>query len=76
MDSFQFGPIVRVRTPYQDKFGVPRQPGLAPSAQGRVIFEPDFRREEAVRGLGGAGPRVRGDRNRARQLSSRIPRSQ
>lgn len=51
MDSFQFCPIARVRTPYQDKFGVPRQPGLAPSAQGRVIFEPDFRREEAVRGL-------------------------
>ena len=43
--------IARLRTCYTDKFGVPRQSGLAPSAWGVVEFEPAFRRPEAVRGL-------------------------
>lgn len=51
MDAVQVTPIARVATPYKDKFGVPRQAGLVPSAQGRLVFEPPFRREEAVRGL-------------------------
>lgn len=44
-------PIAILRTCYTDKFGVPRQPGLAPSAWGIVEFEPAFRRVEAVRGI-------------------------
>lgn len=45
-------PIAILRTCYTDKFGVPRQPGLAPSAWGVVEFEPAYRRPEAVRGIG------------------------
>lgn len=52
MDALQLSPIAHLATPYQDKFGVPRQSGLVPSAQGRLVFEPAYRREEAVRGLG------------------------
>lgn len=46
-------PIGRVRTCYPEKFGVPRQAGLAPSATAELYFEPEFQREEAVRGLEG-----------------------
>ena len=44
-------PIARIRTDFESKFGVPRQSGLVPSLLGRVIFEPEFRSREAVRGL-------------------------
>lgn len=43
--------IATLRTCYTDKFGVPRQSGLAPSAWGIIEFEPAYRREEAVRGI-------------------------
>lgn len=33
------------------KFGIPRQSGLAPDLRGRIVFAPEFRHEEAVRGL-------------------------
>ena len=51
MESLQIRPIATLATPYRDKFGVPRQPGLVPAATGRLVFEPAYRREEAVRGL-------------------------
>lgn len=43
--------IATLRTCYTDKFGVPRQSGLVPSAWGIVEFEPAYRRVEAVRGI-------------------------
>lgn len=43
--------IATLRTCYTDKFGVPRQSGLVPSAWGVIEFEPAFRRSEAVRGI-------------------------
>ena len=46
-------PVARLRGCYPEKFGVPRQPGLVASARGTVVFEPEYRREEAVRGLEG-----------------------
>ena len=45
-------PIARIRTPFPDKFGVPRQSGLAPSPEGRIVFLPEFRSPEALRGIG------------------------
>lgn len=44
-------PIATLRTCYTDKFGVPRQSGLVPSAWGVIEFEPAYRRVEAVRGI-------------------------
>lgn len=46
-------PIATIRTDFPEKFGVPRQAGLVPELEGRVIFEPAFRSLDAVRGLEG-----------------------
>lgn len=45
--------IGHVRTCYGEKFGVPRQPGLVEEAWGELVFEPEFRNADAVRGLEG-----------------------
>ena len=42
--------IAHIETPYREKFGVPRQAGLV-ECEARVVFEPDYRVAEAVRGL-------------------------
>ena len=39
------------RAPLPEKFGVPRQSGLAGSLRGTVVLEPEFRAPEALRGL-------------------------
>ena len=46
-------PIARFVSPLPEKFGIPRQAGLAESLEGRIVFEPVFRRPEALRGLDG-----------------------
>ena len=46
-------PIAFFHSPLTSKFGIPRQSGLAENLAGTVVFEPDYRREEAVRGLEG-----------------------
>ena len=46
-------PIGFVRTCFDEKFAVPRQPGLCPSAWGELVFEPEFRSEDALRGIEG-----------------------
>jgi tRNA-Thr(GGU) m(6)t(6)A37 methyltransferase TsaA len=51
--SFTFAPIGHIRSPYTDKFGIPRQPGLVTAAEARVELLPEFAREEAFKGLGG-----------------------
>ena len=48
---FSLNVIATLRTCYTDKFGVPRQSGLVPSAWGVIEFEPAYRRVEAVRGI-------------------------
>lgn len=42
-----------VRSCFGDKFGVPRQPGLCPSAWGELVFHPDFRNPDLLRGIEG-----------------------
>ncbi|MCB1881075.1 MAG: tRNA (N6-threonylcarbamoyladenosine(37)-N6)-methyltransferase TrmO [Gammaproteobacteria bacterium] len=42
-----------VHSPYKEKFGVPRQPGLVPQAKGSVEMLPPFNRPEAFVGLQG-----------------------
>lgn len=46
-------PIAIVRSCFGGKFGVPRQPGLCPSAWGELVFEPEYRQAEALRGIEG-----------------------
>ena len=44
-------PIAFFRSPLTSKFGIPRQSGLAPALPGRIVFTPQYRHAEAVRGL-------------------------
>lgn len=46
-------PIAHFNSPFPTKFGIPRQAGLVPKLPGRIIFEPEFRNADAVRGLEG-----------------------
>lgn len=43
--------IARIHTDFPEKFGIPRQSGLVKGAKGRIVFEPEYRIEEAFRGL-------------------------
>lgn len=43
--------IAHISTDFPTKFGIPRQSGIIKTLQGKVIFEPDYRNPEAVRGL-------------------------
>ncbi len=43
--------VARIHTEFPDKFGIPRQSGLVPSLRGEIVFEPEFRSMDAVRGL-------------------------
>ena len=45
--------IARISTPFKTKFGIPRLSGVTPDVKGEIIFEPDYREIEAVRGLEG-----------------------
>ena len=44
-------PIAFFRSPLTSKFGIPRQSGLADNLVGKIVFEPQYQREEALRGL-------------------------
>lgn len=43
--------IARIRTDFPTKFGIPRQSGLVKALQGKIIFEPEYRNPDALRGL-------------------------
>ena len=43
--------IARIRTGFPEKFGIPRQSGLAEDAKGTIVFVPEYRHPDALRGL-------------------------
>ncbi|MBO7100132.1 MAG: tRNA (N6-threonylcarbamoyladenosine(37)-N6)-methyltransferase TrmO [Bacteroidaceae bacterium] len=45
--------VAKIHTDFKTKFGVPRQSGLVKGLKGRIVFEPEFRNAEALRGLEG-----------------------
>lgn len=51
MSGAALAPIAVLRTPFAGKFGVPRQAGLVPAAEGRVEFLPAYAAPEFTRGL-------------------------
>ena len=53
MDETRIRPIARYEGDLKEKFGAPRQAGVVPELEGRVIFEPAYRDPEALRGLEG-----------------------
>ena len=44
--------IARIYTDFKEKFGIPRQSGICESV-GRIVFEKEYRRPEALRGIEG-----------------------
>lgn len=44
-------PIGKINTPYKEKFAIPRQPGLAKSAKGEIIFFEEFNDPNYLRGI-------------------------
>lgn len=45
--------IATIRTGFPTKFGIPRQSGLVPELKGTIVFEPEYRNPNALRGLEG-----------------------
>lgn len=44
-------PIAYIENDFDEKFGIPRQSGLVPQLQAKILFEPEFRDVQAVKGL-------------------------
>ena len=44
-------PVARIRSDFPEKFGIPRQSGVVKSLEAKILFEPEFRVMDAVRGL-------------------------
>jgi len=51
MSTFQFAQIGVIRSPYKEKFAVPRQPGLVKSSGGELHLIAPYNQADAVRGL-------------------------
>ncbi len=45
--------IARIRSEFPEKFGIPRQSGLVEELKATIVFEPEFRNPDALRGLEG-----------------------
>ena len=45
--------IARIHSDFKEKFGIPRQSGLVEALRAEVVFEPEFRNPDALRGIEG-----------------------
>ena len=46
-------PIAYIHTDFKEKFGIPRQSGLVPELSARIVFVPEYRSPDALRGIEG-----------------------
>ena len=51
--EISFKVVARIRSDFPDKFGIPRQSGLLKNLRSTIVFEPEFRIADALRGLEG-----------------------
>lgn len=51
MDQAEIKIIARMKSDFKTKFGIPRQSGLVGSLHSTIIFEPEYRNSDALRGL-------------------------
>jgi len=51
--EFAIHPIATMHSDFPTKFGIPRQSGLVESLRSTIVFEPQYRNTEALRGLEG-----------------------
>jgi len=43
--------IAKIETDFPEKFGIPRQSGLLQEAKGVIVFEPEYRNPDALKGI-------------------------
>lgn len=53
MDGITIRPIAKMHSDFPSKFGIPRQSGLVKELQSTIVFEPEFRNPDTLRGLEG-----------------------
>ena len=51
MQDVNISVIARMKSDFPTKFGIPRQSGLVDALQSTIIFEPEYRNADALRGL-------------------------
>ena len=51
MEQHTMKVIARIRSDFPEKFGIPRQSGLVPELRSKIVFEPEFRNADALRGI-------------------------
>ncbi len=44
-------PVAYIETDFDEKFGIPRQSGRVPSLTGKIVFLPQYRNPDALRGI-------------------------
>ena len=45
--------IAVIHSDFREKFGIPRQSWLVPGTRARIVFEPEYRNPDALRGIEG-----------------------
>ena len=53
MSDIVIHPIARMKSDFPTKFGIPRQSGLVEELRSTIVFEPEFRNPDALRGIEG-----------------------
>ena len=53
MEGYTLKTIARYRGELSGKFGLPRQAGIVEELEGRIVFEPEYRNADALRGIEG-----------------------
>ncbi|MBQ7817542.1 MAG: tRNA (N6-threonylcarbamoyladenosine(37)-N6)-methyltransferase TrmO [Oscillospiraceae bacterium] len=53
MEDVKIQVIARMKSDFPTKFGIPRQSGLVQELRSTIIFEPEFRNADALRGIEG-----------------------
>lgn len=53
MDNIMIHPIAKMRSDFPTKFGIPRQSSLVEGLESTIVFEPEFRNPESLRGIEG-----------------------
>lgn len=51
METVEMHPIAHMRSDFPTKFGIPRQSGLVEELRSMIVFEPEYRSEDALRGI-------------------------
>ena len=52
MENVNIQVIARMKSDFATKFGIPRQSGLVEELRSTIVFEPEFRNPDALRGIG------------------------